>query len=418
MVLDWVMPGVTGIEVCRFLRSPQGGHPAVGILLLTTHRHTEQIVEGLSAGANDYLAKPYADAELLARVRAQLRSRQLLERAEQAEALSLQLLQTAPDPLLALDAARKVVFVNESARVALGAKGEQAIGAALAELLPELDHRLQDGGGHMHLPDVTLGERMFSPTLRSVAVSPTFDTIISLRDVTERRRLDLRRLDFYSIIAHDLRSPLSVLTLRTRLLLEGARGELPPPLVEELRKMDGSIGSLVNMIDDFLQLASLDNAEYKLESSAIDLRALAHETMDNLRPQLESLALTYRTQAEKPAIVRGDARRLQQVLTNLVSNALKFTGKGGAITVGIEHIDRVVELSVSDTGCGIAAHELPSIFDRYTRSSSTHGVPGTGLGLMIVREIVEAHGGAVGVESTLGTGSRFWFRLPAALPGN
>src|SRR5690349_18122896 len=93
MVLDWVMPGISGIEVCRFLRSPQGGHSSVGILMLTTHRQTEHIVEGLSAGANDFLAKPYEDAELLARVRAQLRARQLLERAERAEALNFQLLQ-------------------------------------------------------------------------------------------------------------------------------------------------------------------------------------------------------------------------------------------------------------------------------------------------------------------------------------
>src|SRR5437763_537835 len=85
MVLDWVMPGVTGLDLCRFLRAAEGGYAQVGILLLTTHRNTEQIVEGLSAGANDYLAKPYADAELLARVHALLRTRELLERAKQAE---------------------------------------------------------------------------------------------------------------------------------------------------------------------------------------------------------------------------------------------------------------------------------------------------------------------------------------------
>jgi len=417
MVLDWLMPGVTGIEVCRFLRSPQGGHPAVGILLLTTHRHTEQVVEGLSAGANDYLAKPYADAELLARVRAQLRARQMLERAEQAEALNFQLLETAPDALLALDDGRRVVFVNERARAALEAKSTLVLGTPLAELLPELDKRLQTGSSAMQLPDVTLGDRVFSPTLRSLAVNQTFNTIIALRDVTERRRLDLRRLDFYSIVAHDLRSPLNVLTLRTGLLLDGSRGELPQPIVSELRKMNESVAALVVMIDDFLQLASLDNVEYKLESDAVDLHALAVETMENLRPQLEARALTWHTDAQRPAMVRGDSRRLQQVLTNLLSNAVKFTGDRGTITTRIEQGDQEIEFSVSDSGRGIAAEDLPSIFDRYTRSSNMQNdVPGTGLGLMIVREIVEAHGGRVGVESTLGTGSRFWFRVPAASP--
>lgn len=413
MVLDWVMPGVTGIEVCRFLRSPQGGHPAVGILLLTTHRHTEQIVEGLSAGANDYLAKPYADAELLARVRAQLRARQLLERAEQAEALNSLLLETAPDALLAVDARRNIVFVNERARVALATESEPIAGMPLAALLPELDRRLQGTASAMLPPDVTLGDRVFSPTLRSLVANPTFKTIISLRDVTDQRRLDLRRLDFYSIIAHDLRSPLHVLSMRIRLLLEGARGELAGAVVEELRKMGTSISALVEMIDDFLQLARLDNVGYKLETEVLDLNALVVATVDDLRPQLSAHAFTWTPSPDGPALIRGDARRLQQVLTNMIANAVKFTGKQGTIAARIERCAEEVEFSITDSGCGIATDDLSTIFERYTRSSSTqNGVPGTGLGLMIVREIIEAHGGKVGVESTLHVGSRFWFRLP------
>jgi signal transduction histidine kinase len=419
MVLDWVMPGVTGVELCRFLRSGQGAYPQLGILLLTTHRHTEQIVEGLSAGANDYLAKPFEDAELVARVRALLRSRQLLERAEQAEAANLKLLEMAPDALIALDDAREIRFANQAARAALSGNGALRLPTPLAAVLPELDRRLraQPAGESLLLPDIQLGPRVFSASLRLLPAGKAFSTILSLRDVTESRRLDARRLDFYSIIAHDLRAPLGTLTLRTQLLLEGRHGELPAAVSDDLRKMDDNLKSLVELINDFLELARLDNVRYELQTDEVDIAVLLAETMESLRPQLEARELHWQNDVRRPAQVLGDARRLQQVLTNLASNAIKFTGQRGTIWTRIVHMDRELEVSVADNGRGIPAQQLSTVFDRYTRGTSAKdAIPGTGLGLMIVREIIEAHGGKVGVESTAGVGSRFWFRLPNALP--
>jgi two-component system phosphate regulon sensor histidine kinase PhoR len=411
MVLDWVMPGISGVDVCKFLRSAEGGHAQVGVLLLTTHRHTEQIVEGLSAGANDYLAKPYADAELVARVRALIRTRQLLERAEQAEALSFRLLQTAPDALIALDDALEIKFVNDSARAALQA--DHVVGRPLADVLPELAQRLRTPAAANGLGiDIAIGDRFFSATRRSLASSNTFSTIISLRDVTERRRLDTRRLDFYSIIAHDLRTPLHALNLRTKLMLQGRHGVLTDGMQADLLKMDANLQSLIEMINDFLELARLDNVSYELQTDEIDLGALVADTMETLRPQLEAQSLTWKRELDERTKVVGDPRRLQQVLTNLISNAVKFTGERGTITTRVARRDHDVEVSVTDTGRGIEPQSLPTLFERYTRARGTDKVQGTGLGLMIVREIVEAHGGKVGVESTVGVGSRFWFRMP------
>jgi signal transduction histidine kinase len=418
IVLDWVMPGISGVDVCRFLRSDAGGLPQVGVLLLTSRSNTEQIVEGLSAGANDYVAKPYADAELLARVRSLLRTRELLERAEQAEALSVKLLQTAPDLLIALDDEHRIRFTNDMARAAFQRLPQELLGQALNDVLPELEQRMRTEPPpppSMIASDLKIGDHVYSPTLRSLPGAKPFSTIVSLRDVTERRRLDNRRLDFYSIIAHDLRSPLHALILRTRLILDGRHGPLQTGMEADLLKMDRNLHSLVEMINDFLELARLDNVTYELQKAEIDLDVLMSETMENLRPQLEAHKLVWSAEPAEPARVVGDPRRLQQVLTNLISNAVKFTSEAGTITTRIARRDHDVEVSVSDTGRGIEAKNLPTLFDRYTRAvANDPRVPGTGLGLMIVREIVEAHGGSVGVESTPGVGSRFWFRMPEA----
>lgn len=424
IVLDWVMPGMSGLDVCRFLRSTEGGRPDVGVLLLTSHSETEQIVEGLSAGANDYVAKPYVDAELRARVGSLMRTRELLERAEQAEAMSLKLLQTAPDALMALDDEHRIRFMNDSARAAFQRTApHELVGLPLTSVLPELEERLQsepppapnaESSAAMS-SDLKIGEQVFSPTLRLLPGVKPFSTIVSLRDVTERRRLDARRLDFYSIIAHDLRTPLHALNLRTQLLLQGRHGALSKPMEEDLLRMDRNLKSLVEMINDFLELARLDNVTYELQNVDIDIEGLLSETMESLRPQLEAQQLSWCSGVVEPAIVVGDPRRMQQVLTNLISNAIKFTAEHGTITTSIARHEHDVEISVSDTGRGIDAKSLPTLFDRYTRAVNTDSrVQGTGLGLMIVREIVEAHGGSVGVESKVGEGSRFWFRMPRA----
>jgi signal transduction histidine kinase len=415
MVLDWVMPGVTGVEVCRFLRSAEGRQPGVGVLLLTSHRATEQIVEGLSAGANDYLAKPYADEELVARVGALLRARDLLERAEQAEALNRTLLETAPDPLLAVDEATRVTFANEAAGRTLGWPPSTLMGRPLGDILPGIVLS-EAASAHSALPDVQVGDRLFSPSVRALPSGKESHAILSLRDVTERHRANARRLDFYSIIAHDLRSPLTAISMRTYRL--GRNRDLAPDMLDDIQKIEQSIASLTAMVDDFLELAQFEGSDYRIERKPLDITLLLARTMDDFVPLLEATELTWihEPKPRVPVTVMGDARRLQQVLANLIGNAVKFTPSHGTITTSVSSVGDDVIVAITDTGRGIAPDALTTIFNRYTRAPDRQQqpVPGSGLGLMITREIIEAHGGRVGVESTPGQGSRFWFRVPSA----
>lgn len=419
MVLDWIMPGVSGIEVCQFVRSASPGLRELGVVLLTAHRETRQIVEGLAAGANDFLAKPFEPDELRARVGALMRSQELRERAERAEAMAQQLLAQAPDAILGLGPGGVVSLANDEACRVLGGP---CVGRSVTELLPDLPRQsleIEPGVPLFPLPDVVIGERTFAPALRSVRDGVVTATVV-LRDVTEERRAAARRLDFYSVMAHDLRAPLSATLLRTDLMLRGKYGPMSPQLVENVRKVDKTLKGLAAMIGDFLDLARLQGVGYPMAREEVDLLALVDEVMDDFTPLLDLHRLMWRpVRPSAPARVLGDPRRLRQVLNNLVANAIKFTPANGTITTRVELGGRQVKVSVEDTGHGISPDALPTVFDRFVREvDPAHEVAGSGLGLMIVRDVVQAHGGQVGADSAPGAGSRFWFVLPRRCDGH
>lgn len=415
LVLDWLMPGVSGIEVCQFLRSPRGGNPSVAILMLTIYNKTEQIVLALSAGANDFVSKPFSDDELLARVRSLVRSKELLERAERAEASLHKMLANAPDALIAVDATGVVTYGNAEAARLFGRTSQALAGQRLEALLPDIPSSSLASGA-TSFADVEIDGRIVSPAVRLMPhETEAAITILSLRDVTARRKAEERRLDFYSIVAHDVRSPLSAMLLRTEMLVQGTRGELPPAVVTDLRKIQGGIHSLMRMINDFLDLAQFEGSSYRLNEQELDFCWIVESTLDELRPLADArkISLTH-TLPGKPITMCGDSRRLAQVLNNLVDNAIKFTPPGGQVAVHVLHRGPEVTVRVEDSGAGIASDELPTLWDRYVRGRTS--APGTGLGLLIVKEIVEAHHGSVGVETEVDKGSTFWFRLPCFEP--
>lgn len=419
LVLDLVMPGVSGLEVCRFVRDLQNRTAELPILILTAYKQTQQIVEGLEAGANDFLSKPFEHEELMARVRALLRVRQLLERAANAEESVRQLLANAPDAILAVDAQGRVTYANDEAARVLGLSPGVIPGRLIAHLIPDLslfNITLGPGESLLPLPDVKLGERIFSPSIRILPSDSAANTTIALRDVTVRRQADLRRLDFYSMIAHDLRTPLTAVLLRLELISIGKHGVLPASLMSDLSKIDASVRTLMIMINDFLELARFEGIGYKIEREPVDLAALVQSVGEDFRPLLDVEGLQWHSSWRKRnAFVLGDRSRLTQVISNLIGNALKFTPRGGSVATTVIVSEAHVEVAVEDTGRGIPASKLDELFQRYSRGGQTdQEVEGTGLGLMIVREIVEAHGGIVGVESREGEGSRFWFRIPRA----
>jgi two-component system phosphate regulon sensor histidine kinase PhoR len=260
-----------------------------------------------------------------------------------------------------------------------------------------------------------VGDQVYAPSVGRVYLDDETMATITLRNVTAKHREESRRLDFYSIIAHDLRSPLNAMSMRTHLLIDGARGPVSDVVRGELRKIGERIKGLAIIINDFLDLARLEAKSIIIDAAATDLRALLDESIEILGPLAEAKKL--RIQISEPAtpfLVRVDRRRIGQVVSNLLSNAIKFSTDGGNVVISMTHVPHGLEVAFKDSGPGITPLDLPLLFQRYARVPGSN-VAGTGLGLMIVREVIEAHGGSVDVKSELGHGSRFSFMLPRTL---
>ena len=226
--------------------------------------------------------------------------------------------------------------------------------------------------------------------------------------------------EFLAVLSHELRTPLTAILGWVRLLLTG---RLPAARVTEaLASIDRNTRVQTRLIDDLLDTSRIVAGKIQLESRPVDLAAVVREvlTLAAQDPRARALLSTSATPSasiDAAAIVRGDRDRLQQVVTNLVTNAVKFTPTGGRVDVRLRRAGDVVELVVRDTGEGISADQLPHVFDRFHQvdRSHTRRHGGLGLGLAIVRHLVEAHGGTVRADSAgRGRGATFTVRLPAA----
>lgn len=231
--------------------------------------------------------------------------------------------------------------------------------------------------------------------------------------------LDRMKDTFLSMITHELRTPMTAMIGLAENLEAGVYGSLNETQTENLRKIIESGGRLRQLVNDLLDLSKMESGMMRLQREPLDPRTLVEAVIY----QLESLAeasgvqLINRVGYDLPE-VDCDGQRIEQVLTNLISNALKFTPPQGTITITAVTQEDAVIFTVTDTGCGIPSDAQARIFDKFIQLHPNRDdrTKGTGLGLAIVRHLVELHGGTVGVESEVGQGSRFSFSLPIYRP--
>ncbi|MFL5462893.1 MAG: PAS domain S-box protein [Gemmatimonadaceae bacterium] len=231
----------------------------------------------------------------------------------------------------------------------------------------------------------------------------------------EAQQATKARDDVLAVVAHDLRNPLNTVSMAVSLMLEST----PPERVQERRQVEivrRAADRMNRMIQDLLDVKRMESGRLTIELKPEEPGSLINDTVDMLRPLAAGTGIMLDTALDDdlPCVV-ADVARIQQVLSNLVGNAVKFTPLNGRITVSAERIDGEVRFGVIDTGPGIPAEQVPHIFGRFwqARASDRRGI---GLGLAIAKGIVEAHNGRIWVESHVGLGSTFYFTLPSASP--
>jgi PAS domain S-box-containing protein len=352
------------------------------------------------------------------------------------------LLAISADAVIAVDDEQRIIFFNEGAERIFGWNADEVGGQYLEILLPEryrAAHRGHvHGFGAAHGRARLMGERQQLSGLRRNGEEFPCEAAIQrievggrnvfaavLRDISARQRAEdalreavVAREDMLGIVSHDLRNPANAVKMLARSILDDESGEpLPEHVVERISVIQQAAAQMDTLIQDLLDTTRMAGGRLSVVPRAVDAAALAERSLDALRPIAEAGRVTLATELpEGMPEVWADPDRFTQLLSNLIGNAIKFTPPEGTVSLSA-YVDADEALFiVTDTGEGIPADQLPHVFERFFQVSRDGRAirHGAGLGLPISRGIVEAHGGNIWIESTVGVGTRVRFSLPLA----
>jgi signal transduction histidine kinase len=444
LVLDVNLPDMTGFEVVEELRRNPAQLPVPVLHLSASYISNADRARGLERGADAYLTHPFDPTVFVSTVRALLRTsaaeRRLAEAAREWQAT----FDALADAVFVLGDDGTIQRANRAGGTLLGA-GSGVVGESFGRLLarafgessaalarrvvarPRLDKAL-----------VRVGERTFSVTTDDVQVgSAEPRTVCVLEDVSERMLAEREReellqvaeqarleaesanrskSEFLAVMSHELRTPLNAIGGYAQLLELGIRGPITEPQRADLERIMKSQSYLLSLINDVLNFAKIESGHLNVEPTDVKLAEVVEGMRDFVQPQLRQRGLSFSLErCDEALLVRADREKVQQILLNLLSNALKFTPSGGRITLRCAGADDGgATVTVEDTGQGIAPDKLEWIFEpfvqvdrRYKREQE-----GIGLGLAISRELARAMGGDLVARSAEGRGSTFELRLP------
>jgi len=382
------------------VRSPERG--IIGVLGVTNRRadrpfgeHEVQILSALA----DYAGVALENARLY-------------ESAETERRKLEAVLRDAGEGIIVLDAEKRLLLCNPAACEALSLS-EEAVGQptdalfdhpALRELLRMPPQPGQTARAEVAVP----GGRIFNAQL---GVVEGVGYVMMLQDITHFKELDRIKSEFVSTVSHDLRTPLT--TIQGYVSLLDRVGPLNEQQQEFVQRIRTSVADITELIGELLDLGRIE-AGHDMEMEPVQMEEIVSSVVEECRPLAMAKRQELRWEPQPLPAVQGNPRRLRQVVENLLSNAIKYTQEGGWVAVEASAAEHYLLVRVSDNGIGIPLADQPYIFERFYRveSEETQGIKGTGLGLTIVRSVVEKHGGRVWVESRPGEGSVFSVVLP------
>ena len=345
---------------------------------------------------------------------------QLADHREQLTAV----LDTMADGVILVDRENRIALSNPAAHELLGV--EAPVGTPLSSVLR--DHELRalvtlcresDQRTYTELA-LANPRRNLSATATPITTTPAetesdeqqTSVLLTLHDLTPLRQLETTRREFVANVSHELRNPLASVKAMVE-TLEGGAVSNPTTATDFLERINREIDRMNVLVNDLLELSRIERGQSELNTGPVDAAATLAAVCTDLEHRIAESGVAVTVNASGNVVALGDAEKLRQVVSNLLDNALKFTPQGGTVELWANDSDRdSVLVEVRDSGPGIAPEHLPHLFERFYKVDRSRRDQGTGLGLAIAKHIVELHGGEVGVESTLGEGSTFWFTLP------
>ena len=324
------------------------------------------------------------------------------------------MLDTMEDGVMVIEADGRITLMNSAAEWMLGVGAGDAVGARLVEALR--DHEIQQvaalslSSGRLHQAEVELltQRRFLNAIATPLGGGGTSGILLTLHDLTADRQVENTLREFVTNVSHELRSPLASVKAMVETLDDGAL-EDGRAARDFLSRINREVDRMNAMVEDLLELSRLESGQQLPSLTPLNLSELVSEVVSEYRDRANGVDFrAFLPQA--PAIALGDYGKLRQVLVNLLDNALKNT-EAGSVEVSIEAGEGMHFVRVRDTGAGIAHEHLPHVFERFYKVDRARRDGGSGLGLAIVRQIVQAHGGEVRVETEEGRGSTFSFSV-------
>jgi two-component system phosphate regulon sensor histidine kinase PhoR len=318
------------------------------------------------------------------------------------------------DGVLIADAEGRVQFANPAARKFF--ESPHPLGRSVTEVIRH--HQLVEAWQRCRQTNELQSESLELPMRRQflqlVAIPDQYagGSLLLVQNLTRVRRLETVRRDFVSNISHELRTPLASLKALTETLQNGALAD-PEAGPRFLGRIVTEVDALTQMAQELLDLSKIESGQVALDLASISPERLLTSAVERMKAQAQRAGSVLRVECpDDLPEVQADETRLEQVLVNLIHNAVKFTRPGGEVVLSADSVEGAVRFAVKDRGIGIPAEEVSRIFERFYRVDKSRAGSGTGLGLSIARHIVEAHGGKIWVESEEGRGSTFFFTIP------
>ncbi len=443
VVLDINLPDIDGLEVCRRIRSnPQTTRTPVVHLSASFVRDQDK-ARGLNIGADGYLTHPVEAPVLIATVNAFLRARQAEDAMRTSEAKFRAIFDQTPQGIALISDDFVYLEVNPAMCRLLNRPRDQIVGrhnsAFIAtgheqEVFKIVDELSRTGcwrgistAMRPDAPPLDLEWTISVFNIPGVRLAIVTDITTRRAEEAERERLleseraaraeaeRANRLkdDFLATLSHELRTPLNAIVGWVQILRRSEPDAAD--VAEGLESIERNVNAQSQLIADLLDISRITSGKLRLELQEVDAGPIVHAALDSARSAAIAKGIRLVTELGPRGSILADPNRLQQIVWNLVNNAVKFTPSGGTVMVGLAYTDKSMALTVSDNGQGIAPEFLPRLFERFTQADASsrriHG--GLGIGLAIVKNLVEMHGGTIRAESAgLGKGSRFIMELP------